>query len=249
MKGHNNSRIDVEIEFTQFIRNFGGQVIEDKHGTTLPFKNADYYFENEGIVAELKRLELNQEEDPNTQDKIQAKFNEWIESGVIGPVYGTVKINSKILPERCQIELLDLFASPLRKRIQKANKQIKETIEHFNPKDPKGLLFLVNDGNYTFEADIARHLIKRTLGNEFKSINSVVYLTVNMTATSSLTENDSLVWIHFNRRNIIEPVDTDFVMNLFYKWKHHLEVLRGESIETVVADRQSLESIKFRSQT
>ena len=186
---------------------------------------------------------------PNTQDKIQAKFNEWIELGIIGPVYGTVKIDSKTLPERCQIELLDLFTPPLRKRIQKANKQIKETIEYFNPEKPKGLLFLVNDGNYTLEADIARHLIKRTLGTEFKNINSVVYLTVNMTATSSLTDNDALVWIHFNRRSIIEPVETDFVMNLFHKWKLHMEFLRGESIETVVADRQSVESIKFRSQT
>lgn len=244
-----NPVINVEEGLANVVRSMGGLVLEDSYGTSLPFKNSDYYFPSIGVAAELKRLVLDQESDPLAQGKIQAKFRQWIEDGTIGPVYGKVVVDSKTLPEKCQIELLDCFSGPLRKRISKANKQLKETLDHFNPTEPKGLLFIVNDGNYSLSPDIARHLIRRILGNDYSKINSVVYMTANLLGSSPLTERNVLVWAHMTRKAVVQPVDTQFVMSLYDAWHQHVEMARGEPIERISIDNLEQAEIKNRAQT
>jgi hypothetical protein len=236
--------INVEQELAHVIRSMGGQVLEDEHGSTLPFKNSDYYFPELGIAAELKRLVLDQEGDPKAQECIQSKFNKWMEDGTIRAYYGKHKINSGDLPERCQIELLDCFSGPLRRRIHKANKQLKQTLSYFKPEAPKGLLFLVNDGNLSLKPDIARFLISRILSKNFGTINSVVYFTVNLVASSPLTEKDVLVWAHLNRKSVTEPIDTAFIMEIFDSWVKRVELLRNESIELITLDRLDMGSME-----
>jgi len=240
--------IDVEQELAHVIRSLGGRVLEDEHGSTLPFKNSDYYFPELGVAAELKRLVLDQESDPKAQKCIQSKFSQWMNDGTIGVNYGTHKINSGDLPARCQVELLDCFSAPLRRRIHKANKQLKQTLGYFKPSSSKGLLFIVNDGNMSLKPDIARFLIARILGRDFATINSVVYFTANLVASSPLTEKDVFVWAHLNRKAVIEPVDSSFVMTVFEAWLKRVEVLRGQPIERITLGRLDLGNIENRPQ-
>jgi hypothetical protein len=239
------SQIDVEASFAEFVRFFGGEVVEDSHGTSLPFSNADYIFKDQNVIGELKRLVDNKSKDEDIQAKIQAKFDAWMRDGTIDPIYGRVSISSHTLPERCQRELIDIFKPALQKRILKANKQIRETASSFGMPDAKGLLFIANDGNYALEADAAVYLIHRILGNDCSSINSVVYFTVNMTASSPVTEKYVFVWVHTSRKKIIEPVDHQFVMSLFDAWRSHLERMRNEPIEKILAKQGDLESIRY----
>jgi hypothetical protein len=244
-----HSNVDVEHELAEVIRSMGGWVLEDQHGSTLPFKNSDYFFPRLGLAAELKRLVLDQESDPKVQGRIQMKFDRWMADGTIGNYYGCQTINSDDLPESCQVELLDCFSGPLRQRIHKANKQLKETLRHFNPSNAKGLLFIVNDGNTSLKPDIARFLITRVLGREFSTINSVVYFTANLFATSTQTDKDTLVWAHLTRKAVNEPVDTSFVMAIFDKWHERIELLRGELIERIVSERLDLRDMKNKPRT
>jgi hypothetical protein len=171
-----------------------------------------------------------------------------MEDGTIGPIYGRNIINSKTLPERCQRELIDLYKPALQKRILKANKQIRETADFFGMPDAKGIVFIANDGNYALEADAAIYLIGRILGQDCSSIHSFVYFTVNMPASGPMTDKEILVWVHANRRKILEPVDSDFVMNIFRSWRSFLEVLRGEHIEEITVDEPALDQIKHGRQ-
>jgi hypothetical protein len=237
--------IDVEEAFADFVRAFGGEVLEDTYGTSLAYSNDDYIFRDSNVIGELKRLVDNKSKDEDVQAKIQAKFDAWVQDGTVGPIYGRVVVESKSLPERCQRELLDVFRPALRRRILKANKQIRETASALGMPEAKGLLFIVNDGNYALEADAAVYLIGRILGNECSSINSVVYLTVNMVASSPVTDKQVFVWVHTNRRGIINPVDSNFVMDLFASWRVHLEKLRNEPIETILLENQNLERIRY----
>ncbi|PPT35165.1 hypothetical protein XarbCFBP8132_20775 [Xanthomonas arboricola] len=240
--------IDVEQELAHVVRSMGGRVLEDEHGSALPFKNSDYYFPGLEIAAELKRLVLDQESDPKAQECIQSKFHQWMEDGTIGVYYGTQRINSGDLPERCQVELLDCFSAPLRRRIHKANKQLKQTLAHFKPEVPRGLLFIVNDGNTSLKPDIARFLIAKILGKDFSTINSVVYFTANLVASSPLTEKDVLVWVHLNRKGVTEPIDASFVMAIFDAWVKRVELVRGESIERIALDRLHIGSMENKPQ-
>jgi hypothetical protein len=239
------AQVEVEVAFRDFVREFGGEVVEDLVPKSPDFQNADFLFRDCGVVAELKRLVENKAEDAQLQAKIQTKFDRWMDNGTIPPVYGTVRIESRTLPESCQREMIDVYRPPIQRRILKANKQIKATLKRFRIESGKGLLILVNDGNYALEADAVLYLVGRVLGTKFQWVNSVVYCTVNMFASSPLTTKATLVWVHAIREGV-SSVDDAFVMGLYRGWSTYLEKLTGEPVETIqVNDATVLERIKY----
>ncbi len=237
--------VDVQRTFSEFVRQNGGEVIEDTLQKSPDFKNADYLFRSPAIVAELKCLVENKAEDINIKSKIQERMNRWMANGIIPPIYGKIRIQSKTLPEHCQHELIDLYKPPIQRRINKANKQIKATLDHLKICNGKGLLILVNDGNYALEANAVLYLLNRILGKQFRYINSVVYLTVNMYGSSPLTLKPTLVWVHAFRPDV-PPIDSAFVNDLFRGWRIYLEKAKGEIIEEIwVNNNSAIKQIKY----
>lgn len=238
-------QVNVERAFTAFVRSYGGEIVEDLVGSSPDFSNADYLFRANNVVVELKRLVEDKSEDENIQRKIQQKFDRWMDDGTIGPIYGRVRVESKKLPENCQRELMDIYKPPIQRRIIKANKQIKATLNHFRIQNGKGLLFVVNDGNYALEADAVLYLINRILGKSFQQINSVVYCTVNMFASSPVTLKPTLFWANASR-SCVPCVEEEFVMNLFRGWSAYLAQIRGEPIEEILFNDPALvEHIRY----
>jgi hypothetical protein len=107
-------------------------------------------------------------------------------------------------------------------------------LKRFGIKEGKGLLILVNDGNYALEADAVVYLLKRILGTSFRQINSVVYCTVNMFASSPMTPKPTLFWAHIVRGENPSPVGDGFIMRLYHGWSAHLSKISGIPIETVM---------------
>ncbi len=169
----------------------------------------------------------------------------WMDDGTIGPIYGHVRVQSKTLPEHCQRELIDVYKPPIQRRIIKANKQIKATLNRFKIQNGKGLLILVNDGNYALEADAALYLINRILGESFRQINSVVYCTVNMLASSPLAPKPTLFWANAYR-SFVPRIGDEFLMKLFREWSAYLAELSGEPIEEILLnDPAIVERIRY----
>jgi len=234
-------QIDVEAEFIKFIRNFGGTVLEDVLSKSPNFSNADFIFDADNIVAELKILKDNKKDDFKIQEKVQSLFDEWVENGVIEPIYGEkVTIDSKNLPEKCQIKLLDVYKPHIQRRIIKANKQIKKTIEKLKFDKGRGLLILVNDGNYALESEAVLYLVRRILGKSFRFINTIIYCTVNMFANSNITEKATLVWVKATRDQF-PCISDEFTTKLFYSWVDHLKLTTGKDIEVILLDDSSKE--------
>ncbi|MDO9115056.1 MAG: hypothetical protein Q7U63_14850 [Polaromonas sp.] len=241
------AKVNVEAEFTAFIRAFGGTVVSDLVGASPEFPNADYYFPEECVVAELKCLEDNKREDPNLQQKVQSLFDRWIAEGTIPVIYGDqVTVQSKSLPEACQYELYDVYKPAIQRRIVKANKQIKATATRLRVEPYLGLLLLANDGNYAMEAAAILHQVRRILGTKFQHINTVVYFTVNMDASSPWTKKSSLVWAHMNRTPL-PGVTSRFTDQLLNGWIAHLGKITGEEIDTYqLSGLAEVEEIKYR---
>ena len=238
-------QVDVERAFANFVRWYGGEVVEDIVGASPDFRNADYLFRSSGVVAELKRLVEDKSEDENIQRKIQQKYDRWMDDGTVGPIYGRVRVQSKTLPENCQRELIDVYKPAIQRRIIKANKQIKATLSRFRIQNGKGLLILVNDGNYALEADAVLFLINRILGDRFRQIGSVVYCTINMFASSPMTSKPTLIWVNAFRGSI-PRIEEEFLMNLFHGWAVYLAELRGEPIEEIqLNDSAIIERIRY----
>ncbi|GER13001.1 hypothetical protein [Variovorax boronicumulans] len=221
----------IEENFNEFVRRFGGTVVSDVLGPSPNHPNADYYFPQHSVVAELKCLEDDKSEDELLQAKIQTLFDKWMADGTIPTYYGeSVRIESKTLPPICQHALLEVYKTPIQRRVLKANKQIKATAERLGLQNYQGLLLVANDGNYALEADAVIYLIWRILGQSFRNITNVVYFTVNMPATHPSTSKPCLVMARA-QRNHLECIDPIFMQNLTSGWIKYFEELVGEPVE------------------
>lgn len=238
--------VDIEATFTDFIRAYGGEVGGDIFGASPDFANADYVFRSPKVVAELKRLVGDKSEDAEIRQKISSRFRHWVNRGLVPLRYGRFRAQLSDFPLECQREILAIFAAPLRRRILKANKQIKSTLGKLGMSDGQGMLIIANDGNFALDPDASLYLIGKILGQQFRHINSIVYFTVNMFASSNLGEMPAMVWIH-GARDSIPAVDHHFVDHLFAEWRAYLGKITNQTIELLkLPDRQAVAALRFQ---
>lgn len=240
-------RINVERYFDEFVNGFGGELVSELLPKNPHFDNADYLFQGRSVVAELKCLEKDTFRDKEYQKKLNSMYNKWIREGIIQPKgFGRITINTKELPIKCQLDVANLVKRPVERSIKKANRQIKQTKSHFGLLNAKGLLLLVNDGNYSLESDAVMDTVGRILKAQYTSINSVVYFTVNMVASMPEIERDILIWIDAHR-DAIDGVTRDFLSALRDGWISFLEQKVGEEIPQIIFDEHDrIEEIEFK---
>ena len=166
-----NSRISVVDEMATCVKALNGLVLDDVLVKPL-FSNADYWFPVERVVAELKCLT----EDLSTNQEFTARISKlhasWVKQGLVPSPQGSkISVNLRDLPPRCAREFLE----PIKRKLQastisKANKQIRETKKHFDAQDAKGMLLLVNDGNYMLPPSMMSYLLGRILKGQYSSL-------------------------------------------------------------------------------
>jgi hypothetical protein len=228
--------IEIEPEFGNFVRSFGGEVVEDLYPPQKrDFRNADYVFRREGVVAELKILTEDQATAPHIRQKTTEIYRRAAEAGLVPVLHGrgNVKLQSRDMPESVRREIAEAHKRPIQTLVHKASKQIKATRNRLDMTAAKGLLILFNDGNFRLEHDAIAYLLARVLGNQFTSINSVFYGTVNLWSESPFTKNLVAPMVSFTREGI-KPIDGDFLYALKRGWIDHLDKLRGGPSELIV---------------
>jgi hypothetical protein len=171
--------------------------------------------------------------------KVEALFEDWIKRRLVRPFGGRRAFNSRDLPPECQQELFRMFGRRIKKVILDANRQIKETKRHFGLEDAKGLLLLVNDGNYSLEFNVLLYLVDRALGRQCSSINSVICFTVNMRSRMAAVHRDVLVWVPA-RRNGLPNVSNDFLDWFRDGWMKFLGELVGERVSTLAVSQSQV---------
>ena len=244
--------IAVEPAFDEFVTSFGGVKVSSLIAGRLDLKgtpplNADYFFADDNVIAELKCLE----DDTYSAGQFKELFNslvtDWYDRGMIQwRVFGgPVLIQSRDLPLECQLELEKLVARRLRKVVAKANKQIRQTKETVGAEDAQGLLLLVSDGNYFLRPEHVLGFVGRILRDQFSSINSIVYFTVNAAVDVPTVDRDGLIWIQ-SFRDKWEPVNSEFLSRLRAGWFQHLAIKLGLDIpEYLINDDTLIEKMRF----
>ena len=221
---------DIETEFNRFVVNSGGRLVSEIVGSSPKFNNADYLFRDVNVISELKCLREDKSHDKRFQQKVQERFDSWIDKGLVpNPGPGTFRLESKYLPLQCTNELYKIYQKPINRIVDKANRQIKQTKKHLNLPEAKGLLLLVNDGNYALELDVLAYAVTQCLGIRYKSINMVVIFTVNMFVHMKGIEKNLLVWMPAERKEL-EIIDPEFLNRLQVGWMRHLEDITGVEI-------------------
>jgi hypothetical protein len=213
--------IDVEKEFADFLEQLGAE-ISDKTltGPNKP-KNSDYIFHDEKVVAELKLLKKNPFENKDFLKSFVNKQEEWIKRGYI--TSAELKRVTKIsqLPDKCYDDVLKLYMSSVKQHIKSANDQIKKTKARMNLDSYKGLLFLGSEGNYFLQPEHIRYFVARILNppDVYTSINTVVYLTVNVPTIRPDDPTFARLWINLYRdEDHFENVSVPFLKKLYNEW-------------------------------
>ena len=244
--------IAVEPAFDEFVTSFGGVKVSTLIAGRLDLKgtpplNADYFFADDNVIAELKCLE----EDTYSADQFKELFTslvtDWYDRGMIQwRVFGgPVIIQSRDLPTECQLELEKIISRRLRKVVAKANKQIRQTKQTLGANEAQGLLLLVSDGNYFLRPEHVLGFVGRILRDRFSSINSIVYFTVNAAVDVPAVDKDSLIWIQSFRDNF-EPLKAEFLSRLRAGWLQYLAIkLRLDIPEYLINDDTLIEKMRF----
>jgi hypothetical protein len=239
--------IDVEKEFAKCVRDIGGIVLEDQLKNPS-FSNADYWFPKYRVVSELKRLSEDLSEKEDFKQDISELYQTWVREKLVPLAPSKVfRINTKNIPDVCTYQFLELIKKRIESStIKKANRQIKETKDFLNAKDAKGLLLLLNDGNLAMKPDLMMHLLRRILNKQCTSISSVIYFSVNPTASAPGVNKPVLFWIDALLPGR-EAVDTDLRETLKNSWfDHHSKLVPGPFHEILMPnDPTLLEQIKF----
>jgi hypothetical protein len=175
-------KTENELIFDDCVRSICGVCLDDILLPDPKSKNADYFFESDNVIIELKRLVKDPLADPDMQKRIQEFYNSWINKGLIRPSShsGNVRINIRDLPHNCAIELLGVMKKKFDESyIKEANRQIKSTKELLGKPDARGLLLLMNEGNFSYHPSAIFNLLFHIFnGGSRSAINQVVIFTI-----------------------------------------------------------------------
>lgn len=217
--------VDVEKEFSMVVRSCGGVVLSDVLDASPSFNNADYHFPHLKVVAELKCLTEDHSQSAASKKRLDDVWQKWKAEGKVQGD-GVNELNWKQLPKELQTEIYKVTSRPIVKRVQKANKQIRETKDRLNLADHRGLLLIVNDGKSSFSPAATIHAVVMALQSDFRHIREFVFFTVNQFSRIREMPVPTLFWIHLSMDDPQEDL-VSFVKELGEKWRNHHHSLLG----------------------
>lgn len=240
--------MDIEKTFNEFVEDFGGELVSKIfQGRGTRPDNADYFFYKRTMVAELKCLKKNYFNDKEVGEKLTVLMNRWWKEGLLRQehIQGG-RFQTDNLPRQCALEVDKVFGISIKKAVEKANKQIKETKKYFGIPNAKGLLIIANDGNYSIDLEFIRHILGNILQSMYTSIDSYIFFTPNMRAYTSQIDTQFHIWVSGRCRPSSNAVERDLLDEIQQGWTFFLERKTGETVTQFhIQDRNTMDTIKW----
>jgi len=172
--------INVEEEFTRFVSTFrgGGCLMAFVAEVPPGSLNADYYFPDDNVIAELKTLEVDALDAETLGRRIMGAYI-WL--GYQLHDYVDFLLGRKYMPDDVNRRVISTISRPIIECIKKANKQIISSRILLNKPDARGLILIANSGNFIFNLN----QITSTILNGFERLSkkerdAIVYFTPNV---------------------------------------------------------------------
>ncbi len=233
--------IEIEKTWRNFIKKFGGSVVEELIPPPREFPNADFIIEDKQVVLELKEITTEFARSNEFNKSIQSLNKKLIKhdqrfmysmyiKGVGYPQWYLNEYN-EILKKRIE--------EPIKRILKKANTQIKETKKHFNYSNNKGVLLIVNDGFTDIRVEAMMALQGKILSHLYSSIDCCVYLTINSYIDIPNNPTPSLLWAPLYS-NKADAELQEFINKLGDEWLKYLEELTGPFTSHIRTDDSSV---------
>lgn len=213
--------LDIEENWQEFIRSKDAKVLSDDFGTSAQFSNADFWFEAEQIVIELKEIQT------EFLDKHKNKIEELIQKEITN---NNLSFNDAVnanFSDTFLSEYVRLVRPAISRILKKANRQIRETKQYLKQPDARGLVVIVNDGFTAFSFKIVASLIANILQASYSSIDGFILMTVNSYVALDNSNIPAQMWMPCYKPDIEKTSLPEFVNELGRNWGDFLEEKLG----------------------
>jgi hypothetical protein len=217
----NKRGIATEPNIDRFVTSVGGErVVKRLPNAMVP--NADYIFEQERVIVELKILETEFGETVPFKKKqsaicrqVASKFS-----------FGEIVRWENGPAEFYALRMLELFRAPLSRVAKKANKQVKQTKIALNDNSYRGVLWLVNDNFREVGFDLIFCTMCRILNGANSQIRALIYVTNHFVR---VPDNDyaNLLWVPVYANHEQDKGLPEFVNWLGTEWHNFIEAEMG----------------------
>lgn len=160
-----------EPNFDRFVERFGGCRFDTLHPNPM-VQNADYIFERDKTLIELKTLETEVGNTVQFREKMTVLNRRMYAKHGKTPLALDPVVTADYLKS-----FIDLYRPPLARIAKKANAQIKTTKASFGYEDYKGILLIINDGLKELPPRFVLATLGRILNGSCSSIRALIYLT------------------------------------------------------------------------
>jgi hypothetical protein len=228
-----------------FVYHAGGVRLQDLLTEKPNFKNADYYFEADNVVVELKMLTTEFAQTPEHLSKFEKLFSRWQESGKLSESQSSGR---EPLPSEFVHEHMRLLREPIQRITNNANNQIKQTKDKLSLTAAKGLVLYLIDGFYEADPNLTITLIGDPLTRHMSSIDGYVVFSLRKGIRMPGDASTRFFW-QPKYRDSSDIALSQFVNRLGRQWFDYLEELSGTKfasrIETKDPDGEGFVNAKF----
>lgn len=187
--------IKTEELFTDFVRTFGNGNTLSSFVDKIPEStlNADYYFPDSNVIAELKTLEI----DALSPEKIERRIMSIYKLlGYQLSDYTDFIFGKSYLPEEVNRRLFSTISRPIIECVKKANKQIISTRKLLGKDEALGLILIANSGNLGFEPMQIMNVLLRGFDQlKIKNKDAIVYFTPNIYQYIGTDDIPYQIWV------------------------------------------------------
>lgn len=209
--------LPVEEMFDAFVTQFGGRKISDMivSKSLMPL-NADYFFEKQNVVAELKTLEGIYSGEVAYEQLTQA----FIDSGCTGSDVMGILFRGQPVPEAAAALMCKRLRRSIEQRIKKARQQLKKSKETFGNIDTRCLILIAMDqeplfGHQTMLLNLAK-IMSDNYADEYT--DGVIYFNPNMPTKVRPNGMEMSGWYPCYRDENVTAELSNFVNLLGNRW-------------------------------
>lgn len=243
--------MSIEALLTRFIAPMGGVHLRSIVGDSPDFRNADFLFQDDGVLAELKCLDEDLIGDPAFMKKatelyLGCSVAQRGRSLPVGP--GTLYVTTAGASEDVVRKVVELYYKPFKRCVETANKQIKVAAKQLGLDSPAGLLIIANNNHSGLDPEHALQLLELVFRRQtYSSINAVFYASAGQRVGLAESADDIDVSIVYRNPNA-SPLDQGFLHRFSLAWLDVLKVLRKREPEArIQIDRRMLPALVNRS--
>lgn len=220
--------LHVEETFDAFVAEFGGKKISDliENKAQMPL-NADYWFEEHNVIAELKTLEGIY----SGPDAVKQLTQAYIDAGCTGSDVMGVFFRNEPVPEAAAKLMRKRVRRSIEQRIKQARKQLRKSKATFGNDDTKLLILIAMDQQPLFGHQTMLFNLATTMGDNYadEHTDGVVYMNPNIPTKIRPDGMEFSGWYPFYRDDDVNDELSDFVNLLGNRWLNYYGKQIGET--------------------